>query len=216
MNSAVKPLAMLLVASLLLLWPVAATANRGSAASNHSLRCVPFVHAACYVIVPGRSIGPVALGDSKAKVDSALGPGKPFSGGAYAYVPPGCLAVVYLHGHVLYMELVPIQPCAVRETFYHTQTRPQVGVGDDFNVFVRAFPHRSCESQVATNPGNPEEDLVLCNVSGPHGSDTAFSFAGPVGRVPALDEIQVLSHIVGKLHFCGWDSQHYHPLECYR
>jgi hypothetical protein len=135
-----------------------------------------------YLIVPGKSIGPVRLGESRAGAQAVLGREEKLKSAApdVHYYPSRALFVDYRGGLVVEIRdsyAAPGQPIIV--SIYHTKRN--FGLGDEFNRFASLFPARSCSS--FTYKGGPmgDEEYVdtNCRVRAKDGNYTDFDFVGP-------------------------------------
>jgi hypothetical protein len=148
-----------------------------------------------FLIVPGRSIGGVKLGERRASVRAISGPGKKFESPRdlifYKHLQ---LLVDYVGGRVAGVE--------ASSTIYKSapvvdayQTASNFGLADSFNEFVHAFRryHRHCKSgfYMGGTNGRVPFTATRCIVVAPSGDFTVFGFAGPDTAIPACLGITV-------------------------
>ena len=148
-----------------------------------------------FLIVGGRSIGVVKLGEHRASVAAMAGPGRKFDSPRdlifYKHLQ---LLVDYAGGRVAAVE--------ASSTIYKTtpvvdeyQTATNFGLADSFNEFAHAFRrhHRHCKSgfYMGGVDGKVPFTATRCIVIAANGNFTVFGFAGPDTAIPACVGITV-------------------------
>lgn len=149
--------------------------------------------------MPGRSIGPVRLGETRAAAQAVLGHEEKLRSAApnVHYYPGRALFVGYRGGLVVEIRDsydAPRAPPIV--SVYHT--KQDFGLGDKFNRFATIYTTRRCAS--FTYKGGPMGNEAYvdtnCRVRATHGTFTDFDFVGPATGEPDCYGITVYAKSV--------------------
>jgi len=151
------------------------------------------------LIVGGRSVGPVRLGERRAAVEAVAGAGKHLQSAPGVdvefYKYPVSLEVTYRSGRVAGVTATKLVSCTggctAAVAFYHTKNG--LYVSDPFNDFAARYPHRRCRSATYMGgaDGTTPYDVHLCIVIAANGNFTSFEFNGPASQEPQGDAIGV-------------------------
>ena len=172
--------------SRLTILPVAAAALAVALSGTLPSLATAKKHHHCHIcaqpLVPGKSIGPVHLGEPESQVH--LGPSVSNQPGTFSYRDYG-LTVGYRHGKVV---VIVITESSIAALAYQTHTHPIVRLEDPMAHVPSAYPHAQCQHYVLNAPGG-KPDLVTddCVLHDPHNHSGTF-FGGSAGKPgPPID-----------------------------
>jgi hypothetical protein len=147
-----------------------------------------------YLVVAGRSIGRVSLGERQANVEAISGPGTKINsrGGDIRFYKHLQLVVNYGSGRVALVQATDLVYGWTPGVALY-QTKSGIGVNSSFNTFAARYPHRRCRSAsyMGGTDGNTPYNVHQCIVVAKTGNWTVFSFTGPAGEVPDCNTIGV-------------------------
>ena len=143
-------------------------------------------------LVPGKSIGPVHLGEPESQVH--LGPSESHQPGSFFYRDYS-LGVAYRNRKAVAIVLGgDTNPAfqALAEGGYETHTHPIVGVGRPVTHVPSAYPQAKCQHYILNAPGGTP-DLVTedCVLDDPHNHSGTF-FGGEASKPGPPTEIGVI------------------------
>jgi hypothetical protein len=155
-------------------------------------------HLGVHTLVPGQSVGPVALGASEAAVH--IGPSKTNGPGSVFY-PRYSLTVAYKHGRVVAIatnELAVDPNAMVSPGQYQTHTQPNVAIGVPIRHVSSRYPKAQCAHHVISHV--PSLVTENCLLRGTHGHTFFAGGAVKQGQVILINAILITVPTAGPQH----------------
>jgi hypothetical protein len=151
-----------------------------------------------FLIVPGKSIGPIRIGESEHAARAALGREQKLEGAPDVhYFPHLALFVNFSAGRVAEVRAALSAPGSPT-ILYKYETKKHFGLINRFNLFKSLYPRHSCKTfgYKGGPDGDQPYDNTNCRVREAGGNYTDFDFVGPANAEPDCYGITVYAKSV--------------------